>query len=402
MVKVIEKKYELKEEDLYGVCSRENPKRNFLFVSKILGKHLDTEPVDILYHTILLGEEINRTLSSDSEVLEYIAEKKEFVKVNMNIRYDNKEKYIFIGFAETATGIGQGVFDRFKNAFFIHTTREKVKNKKILFEFKEEHSHATDHYIYCEEEKFKNQYPIVLIDDELTTGKTNLNIIREINKLYPRKKYIVASYLNWMNKENLKRYKDFEEENNIKIEIVYLLKGEILEEEIKKEKENFEIQTSLKEENLLVVKENISEFGKIESGYILESGIFGIESLDFASYREELEKKVKGRYNKDIIYIGYGEFMYIPTLFAYYNDGIFKTFTRSPIIANDKEGYLIKNKFSFDCILNNKVKMYSYNYSNKYSEIMIFINGTVGENKELLEKLKVYNPKEIRVFQSKE
>lgn len=401
MVQIIEKKYGLKEDDLYGICSRENPKRNFLFVSKILGKHLDTDPVDILYHTILLGEEINKSLNGN-ETLKYTNEKKEFVKDNMDIRYNNEEKYIFIGFAETATGIGQGVFDRFKNAFFIHTTREKIKGKNILFEFKEEHSHATDHYIYCEEEKFKNEHPIVLIDDELTTGKTNLNIIKEINRLYPRKKYIVASYLNWMSEENLKRYRDFEIENNTTIEIVYLLKGKIIEEEIKKEKENFEKDFSIKDNKISILKENLSKYGEIKSGYILESGIFGIESIDFSIYRKELEKKVKGKYKKNSIYIGYGEFMYIPTLFAYYNEGIFKTFTRSPIVANSKEEYLIKNKFSFDCVLNNNVKMYSYNYSDSYSEIMVFINGTVEKDNELLEKLKIYNPKEIRVFQSKE
>lgn len=404
MVEITEIKYDLEPEKLYGVCSRKNPKRNFLFVSKILGKHLDTDPTDILYHNILLGEELNKMSVNGKGNINWVEDKSEFVKANLNFRYENENKYIFIGFAETATGLGQGIFDRFNNGFFIHTTREKIKDKEILFEFKEEHSHATDHYIYCKKEKFENNYPIVLVDDELTTGNTNLNIIKEINSSYPRDKYIVISYLNWMNDEELERYRIFEKEHNISIEIVYLVKGKILNKNIEKSFANSNKGEMTQNKKSSLLEEELGEYGKLDTNYLVESGIFGIESDEFIEYRYKLEEKARGKYNNKVIYIGYGEFMYIPLLFAYYNNSVFKTFTRSPIITKEEKDYLIKNKIVFDCILDNNVGMYSYNYSNCYEKIIIFVNGIVDKEKmeKLLYKLKVYNPKEIIVFKTKE
>ena len=90
-------------------------------------------------------------------------------------KFTLKEKTLFIGFAETATALGHSVFENFKdNSFFLHTTREYLKDVNKLSEFCEEHSHATEHFLYGNPKKFDR---IVLIDDEFTTGNTALNFI---------------------------------------------------------------------------------------------------------------------------------------------------------------------------------------------------------------------------------
>ena len=38
---------------------------------------------------------------------------------------------------------------------------------------------------------------VVLVDDEITTGKTALNIIRQIQERFPKKEYVLASLLDW-------------------------------------------------------------------------------------------------------------------------------------------------------------------------------------------------------------
>ena len=67
-----------------------------------------------------------------------------------SLKYKSKlpTKTVFIGFAETATGLGHAVFNHFEDAIYIHTTREEMLNMEPSFFFEEEHSHATSHRVY--------------------------------------------------------------------------------------------------------------------------------------------------------------------------------------------------------------------------------------------------------------
>ena len=55
-----------------------------------------------------------------------------------------------------------------------------------------------EHYCYAiDPALFENDDMVVLVDDEITTGKSALNFIRAIQSKYPRKKYGVVSLLDW-------------------------------------------------------------------------------------------------------------------------------------------------------------------------------------------------------------
>jgi len=159
-IRVYIERTDMPHEDLFTFAARNNSKRAFLFLSNVLGKHLPVTPKKI------------------QDVHERIANKIPSLPGPV----------LFIGMAETATCLGQGVFEAWLSnnpnheALYLHTTRYRVQNAELI-EFEESHSHAphvflhrpTTHYHTMLFEQAKS---IVLIDDEISTGNTFSNLIR--------------------------------------------------------------------------------------------------------------------------------------------------------------------------------------------------------------------------------
>ncbi|MFB4514528.1 phosphoribosyltransferase domain-containing protein, partial [Enterobacter hormaechei] len=118
---------------------------------------------------------------------------------------------LFIGMAETAVGLGAGVFDEVRHqhpeSVYLTSTRHPVDGT-LLCEFKEEHSHATDHLIYLPDDEEKrrrvtNARTLVLIDDEATTGNTFINLLsalRNTGKLQHIEQVIAVTLTDWSGK----------------------------------------------------------------------------------------------------------------------------------------------------------------------------------------------------------
>ena len=145
-------------DDLFEIAERRNPKRAFLFVSKVLGRHIPVAPAKM--------RAIYRQLAEQFPALP-------------------QGPVLFIGMAETAVGLGAGVFDEMRHkahdAVYLTSTRHP-QPADLLCEFKENHSHATDHLIYLPDdaqlrERVLNARTLVLIDDEATTGNTFINLL---------------------------------------------------------------------------------------------------------------------------------------------------------------------------------------------------------------------------------
>ena len=103
---------------------------------------------------------------------------------------------------------------------YIQTTREVIEGVEYLY-FSEEHSHATEQKLVKDDVDavIDDIDRIVFAEDEVTTGKTILNIIDRIEQYYPGKvKFSVASLLNGMSKEHLAQYEER------KINLHYLVK----------------------------------------------------------------------------------------------------------------------------------------------------------------------------------
>lgn len=148
-------------ESLFGFAERRNPKRAFLFVSRILGKHIPVRP---------------RVMQASYE------------RLAGKIAADLPGPVLVIGMAETAVGLGAGVHRVYSatrpDSMYIVSTRHPV-GSKMFARFEEEHSHASDHLIHLPDdpamrEMMLNARSLVLVDDEASTGKTFINLHRAL------------------------------------------------------------------------------------------------------------------------------------------------------------------------------------------------------------------------------
>ena len=155
------KNYEL--EDLLGFAQRINPKRAFLFVSKVLGRHIPVAP------NIMRGA---------------------FTDLASLVPDDLPEPILVIGMAETAVGLSAGVHQalqtRYPNAVLLNSTRHAQhgsdKNNALLTTFSEDHSHASQHLIYQSADKATQAQllaskTLIMVDDEASTGNTCVNVV---------------------------------------------------------------------------------------------------------------------------------------------------------------------------------------------------------------------------------
>lgn len=144
-------------EQFFEIAERRNPKRAFLFVSKMLGRHIPIKPSVM---------------------------RSSYQSIAAMLPTDLPEPVVFIGMAETAVGLAAGVYQEARGALsesvFLTSTRHPV-NGNLMCEFKETHSHATDHLIYWPNDpvlakRVEQAKSLVLIDDEATTGNTFTNL----------------------------------------------------------------------------------------------------------------------------------------------------------------------------------------------------------------------------------
>jgi hypothetical protein len=154
-------------DDLLGFAARANAKRGFLFVSKVLGKHWPVRPGRMLA--------IHERLAAGVPAA--------------------PGPVLFIAMAETAVGLGQGVFEAWlrthpgQDALFLQTTRYRVGTGPII-EFEEAHSHAPRQFLHMpagahEQALLTKARTIVLVDDEASTGNTFLNLTQACRRLNP-------------------------------------------------------------------------------------------------------------------------------------------------------------------------------------------------------------------------
>lgn len=102
---------------------------------------------------------------------------------------------LFIGMAETATGLGQGVFEAYLtrhgpgSAVYVQTTRYPMSRTQTV-DFEESHSHAQQLRLHLPEHPalrhaFLHAQQLVLVDDELSTGSTFLALISAYRRVNP-------------------------------------------------------------------------------------------------------------------------------------------------------------------------------------------------------------------------
>lgn len=150
-------------EDLLGFAQRINPKRAFLFVSKVLGRHIPVAPSTM---------------------------RDAFTDLANLVPSDLPKPILVIGMAETAVGLSAGVHQalqtRYPSALLLNSTRHTQhsdnNSEALLTTFNEDHSHASQHLIYqstdsVTQEQLLTSKTLIMVDDEASTGNTCVNVV---------------------------------------------------------------------------------------------------------------------------------------------------------------------------------------------------------------------------------
>ncbi len=137
------------------VAARANPRRGFLIVSRVLGRHLPARPADMRATMDGLAGRVGSDLPGP---------------------------IVFLGMAETATALGQGCFAAWQarhpgaEAVYLQSSRQRVARAGIVARFEEGHSHATSHLVQIADPaihaKVTEARSLVIVDDECSTGAT--------------------------------------------------------------------------------------------------------------------------------------------------------------------------------------------------------------------------------------
>lgn len=408
--------YQLSLEDLFEMAARINKKRSFLFVSKVLGKHIPISPQKGLHIGALLAArylEVVKGVTPEQLPLLVSQFKKNQFPQNISPFVAENIEPLIIGFAETATALGHAFFDAFQKAEYVHTTREFLHDVEPSITFEEEHSHATSHRAYLKSPWFERPNEIILVDDEMTTGKTTINIIRSIHEKFPRKSYTIVSILDWRSKEHVEQFQALESDLGITIHSVSLIKGTI------------DVEGSVKEEDFheepiykrLQVVQQITSIpvlmpsamymnGSVNSPYTRYTGRFGItadEQKEALQWLKNIGRMLKEyRSGSKTLVLGSGEFMYMPMRIAA-NMGAnvyYQSTTRSPIYPADRCHYGVRNRFSFLNPENSSVQHYAYNImENQYDDLFLFFEKEIQWEhlQPKLDQLKRTNITDIKV-----
>lgn len=169
---------ELPLDVLCGFGARRNPRRGFLFVSKVLGRHLPVRPSTM--------RDVHRRLAR---------------KLPAGL----PGPVVVLGLAETAIALGRGVFEEYVRAtgredvLFLQSTRYHLR-RPVAFRFSEEHSHASAHLVYRPEdargdELMRTARSLVVVDDEASTGRTFANIVTAFQPELPALEHVAFAVI---------------------------------------------------------------------------------------------------------------------------------------------------------------------------------------------------------------
>ncbi|WP_237386253.1 phosphoribosyltransferase domain-containing protein [Xenorhabdus sp. Sc-CR9] len=294
-------------ETLFDIAERRNPKRAFLFVSKVLGRHIPVSPSVMRSVYRQLSERFPANLPGP---------------------------VLYIGMAETAVGLAAGVFhethDKVEAPVFLTSTRHPVDGD-LLCEFKENHSHATDHLIYWPTESRLRQRvmdarTLVLIDDEATTGNTFINLLEALCNagLGHIERIVTVTLTDWSGESVMKR-------SLLPVSAVSLIEG------------NWQWAADISAPVPVMPQVNVTARGKVSIIGQQSWGRLGLDEIQC-----DIGADIHATAGEKVLVLGSSEFVWQPFLLAerLEKEGalvIFGSTTRSPISC----GHAIQSVMAF-------------------------------------------------------
>ncbi|MFE6646357.1 phosphoribosyltransferase domain-containing protein [Nocardioides sp. NPDC057772] len=327
--------------DLVGLAVRRNPRRAQLLVSSVLGKHVPTDPRLVTDAGLRLAAKARAAVTGDAVVL---------------------------GYAETATALGHLVADGL-GAPYLHSTRRVVEGLESVADFFEEHSHATSHRLLPADPAFlARAETLVLVDDEVITGKTVVSTIRALHKKFPHKHYVVATLVDLRSEADRGRMERSVKRLRATLDVVSLASGEIDLPEDLADNGNRLIDTVESLRQLAGVESVQRPRGEVVQVVatwpraVPEGGRHGFTTSVAGSYESAVTvtaAAVAGRIPDGPVHVlGTEELMYAPLRIASAladrraaegrrHEITFSTTTRSPVLDVDDPGYAVRTAITF-------------------------------------------------------
>ncbi|WP_327419220.1 phosphoribosyltransferase [Streptomyces sp. NBC_01233] len=384
--------------ELLGLALRRNPKRAHLLVSQVLGKHVPQSPQTVYAAGYGLGERVRALLGEDGAATAVV-----------------------LGYAETATGLGHCVADGLGRAPYLHSTRRPVPGVEPAGGFEEAHSHATSHLLLPEDPRLlAGSGPLVLVDDEFSTGNTVLNTIRDLHARHPRSHYVVVALVDMRSPADRDRLTAFAAELGARVDLVALASGTV------------SLPDGVLAKGQALVEEHEAAEGFPAAGHIeplrrVKSGGLGAAPADgpqpitrvdlnwpsgvpeggrhgfTPAHRARLEAALPelagqleaalGTEPGRVLVLGNEELMYAPLRLAKALEEAgaarevrFSTTTRSPVLAVDDPGYAIRTRLVFpahDAPADGPGDRYAYNVAGAGFDAVVAVVDSAGDTPEL-------------------
>ncbi|MEU3788684.1 phosphoribosyltransferase [Streptomyces fructofermentans] len=369
--------------ELLGLALRRNPKRAHLLVSHVLGKHVPQSPAVVYGHGFALGLRVRELLGRDEA-----------------------GRSVVLGYAETATGLGHAVADGLGPAPCLHSTRRPVEGVARAGGFEEAHSHATSHLLLPEDPALlAGDGPLVLVDDEFSTGNTVLNTIRDLHDRYPRDRYVIVALVDMRSPADHGRLADFAREVGARVDLVAAASGTVrLPEGV------------LEKGQALVARHEAARGAEAPAGRaagapaparrvelewpagLPDGGRHGFT----AGHRERLERALPAMAGRiadalpgtarRVLVLGFEELMYAPLRLGVALEELteaevrYSTTTRSPVLAVDDPGYAIRTRLTFpahDGPADGPGERYAYNVAGGGFDAVVAVVDSVADTPEL-------------------
>ncbi|WP_375478425.1 phosphoribosyltransferase [uncultured Jatrophihabitans sp.] len=357
--------------ELVGLGLRRNPRRAHLLVSTVLGKHVPVDPRVVRATGLELGARVVDALDGGTRVVDAL---------------DGRDALV-LGFAETATGLGHCVAEAM-DAPYLHSTRRAVAGVAAAGGFEEEHSHATSHRLLPASPAFLDQGDVlVLVDDELSTGRTALNTIAALHARRPRSRYVVAALVDVRSAADRARLDGAAAELGVRVDVVALAAGEL------------RLPNGFASRAAAVVADRVetaSPDGELAGEVVRhpvrwpattrESGRHGFRPRDVRAARHaaamvaaDLLPKLAGT---DVLVLGTEELIYAPLLIATALADLGPTVrvsstTRSPVAVIDEPGYPIRSGIRFpssDPGADEQGERHAYNVAGARSDVIVVVD----------------------------
>ncbi len=319
-----------------------NNKRKYLVINEKQGKHIPVK---------------------SAEALKMFGELADILKGEYG-----REKLLAIGFAETATAIGEAVAIEL-DSYYMHTTRENIEGVEYLY-FTESHSHAT------EQKLVKNDIDgvigkvdrVVFVEDEVTTGNTIMSIVKLMRGTYGNKiNFSVASILNGMDKSSVEAF----DSNGIRLH--YLVKT------------NHSNYTEIAEQYAGngAYAEAVADEAKVRYGRLYMPSYINARRLHRAvDYKTACDRLCDGllsqigvKNGERCLVLGTEEFMFPAIWLAGRIDecgghAMCHATTRSPIEVSREQAYPLKKRFELVSVYDEKRRTFVYDLE-KYDKAVI-------------------------------